>query len=78
MGLTGSELLGALATEGAFKLTERRMGDMEKWMGVFRHGLGTVGMALAVLGYVDDAQWQTVVGGIMAILPFILSWKAKA
>jgi hypothetical protein len=77
MGFSASEM-GRLASEGAYKLAENKMGDMEKWMGVIRHALGSLGMYLAMMGYVDDAQWQLIVGAVLAVVPFIMSWRAKS
>jgi hypothetical protein len=51
--------------------------QVEKWMGVIRHTLGSVGMILGTMGYVSDAQWQIVIGAVMALVPMVWSWKAK-
>ena len=67
---------------GDYELMEsglsRRETMDEKWMGVIRHALGTIGVALAAFGYMDESTWQTVSGAILAVTPFIWSWKAKA
>jgi hypothetical protein len=76
MGLTGSELLGALATEGATNLMEKKMD--EKMMGVLRHILTAVGAVFVYNGYTDDATWVMVSGSIATMLGFAWSWMAKA
>jgi hypothetical protein len=75
MGLTGSELLGALATEGATNLMERKMDD--KMMGVVRHILTAVGAIVTYMGWTDDATWVTVMGSLMTMIPFMWSWVSK-
>jgi homoserine kinase len=76
MGLTGSELMGALATEGAIKLMERKMDD--KLMGVIRHVLTAVGAMFVYAGYTDDATWVTVSGSLATLIGFAWSWMAKS
>lgn len=49
----------------------------EKWMGFWRHMMGTVGMALVGLGIVDEATWLAITGAAMTIIPFFWSWYAK-
>jgi hypothetical protein len=75
MGLTGSELLGALATEGATNLMEKKMDD--KMMGVVRHILTALGAVAVYLGWTDDATWMTVSGSIATMVGFLWSWMAK-
>jgi hypothetical protein len=76
MGLTGSELMGALATEGAIKLMEKKMD--EKMMGVVRHILTAVGALFVYAGYTDDATWSMVAGSMATMIGFAWSWMAKA
>ena len=48
-----------------------------KMVGVFRHLLSSIGSALVTYGAVTSAQVEAIVGGIMALLAFVLSWTAK-
>lgn len=77
MGLDAGEI-DALSREGVFHPMENAMGDFEKWMGVFRHGLTFMGAALVTLGIMDEAMWQQVSGALMVLVPVVWSWKAKA
>jgi hypothetical protein len=76
MGLTGSELLGALATKGATNLTERTMDD--KMMGVVRHMLTALGALFVYAGYTDDATWTMVAGSMATMIGFAWSWMSKS
>jgi hypothetical protein len=77
MGFSATEM-GRLASEGAYQLTERKMEiSMDKWVGLIRHAMGTLGMYLVMTGTVDEATWTTVVGAVMTMVPFAWSWVSK-
>ena len=73
-GLAASEI-GALAAEGAYQLTERKMD--EKQMGVVRHVLTAVGAIAVYAGYTDDATWMTASGALATMVSFMWSWMSK-
>jgi hypothetical protein len=76
MGLTGSELMGALATEGAFQLMERKMSDMTKDM--LRSVLAGVGAVMVWAGWMDAASVQEWVGAMLTIASFGWAWMDHA
>jgi hypothetical protein len=77
MGFSATEM-GRLASEAAYQLTENRMMDDEKFMGVVRHVLTAVGAVFAYTGWTDDATWAMVSGSIATMIGFLWSWMAKA
>ena len=77
MGLSASELRGALAAEGTYQLRRTQMMD-EKQMGVVRHVLTAVGAVAVYMGWTDDGTWTMVAGAVATMAGFIWSWMAKA
>jgi hypothetical protein len=61
-------------------VSSRRLNMMmdEKWMGVWRHLLTTVGAVMTTLGILDEATWITISGAILTLIPFAWSWMSKA
>ena len=49
-----------------------------KLAGTIRHLLGVAGTLLVAGGYVEESAVAQIIGGIMAALPFVLSWKSPA
>ena len=50
----------------------------EKWMGVFRHLLTTVGGVAVAYGYIDETTMVQIVGFVVTMLGFGWSIWAKA
>ena len=49
-----------------------------KLAGSARHILGIAGAALVAGGYADEATVQQIIGGVMAAIAMVLSWKSPA
>ena len=49
-----------------------------KIAGQARHWIGFVGAALVFGGYADGEAVQAIIGGVVALIALVSSWKSKA
>lgn len=72
------ELIGALASESAYKLETNTMEWNDKTKGFVRHVLTSIGGAVVLLGYTDAGTVEMVIGAMMTLFGFIWSWQSKS